>query len=138
MSISRVSVEFEQRLLSEAAKESERIGVPMSFAIVDAGGNLAAFTRLSGAGWVTAGLAQGKARASAAFQASTGDLSEKWAGAALFTTALIVQNSGDLVPAPGGFPIIVDGEFVGAMGASGGTGAQDAAVVQAALDAVFA
>lgn len=137
MTISRVPTDLEQRLLAEAGRESERIGVPMSLAIVDVSGHLAAFSRLPGAGWVTVGLAQGKARAAVAFGASTADLAERWAGAALFTTALITQNEGDLVPAPGGLPVVVDGEIVGAIGASGGTGAQDAAVLQAAIDAVL-
>lgn len=137
MTISRVLPEIAQRLLDEAGRESERIGVPMSIAIVDVAGALTSFTRVPGAGWVTVGLAQGKARAAVAFGASTADLAERWAGAALFTTALIAQNDGDLVPAPGGFPVRVDGEIVGAIGASGGTGAQDAAVLQAALTTVL-
>lgn len=109
----------------------------MSFAIVDVAGALTGFSRLPGAGWVTVGLAQGKARAAVAFDAPTAELAERWAGATIFTTALIAQNGGDLVPAAGGIPVVIDGETVGAIGASGGTGVQDAAVVRAALGAVL-
>ena len=35
------------------------IGVPMSFAVMDAGGHLVAFTRMDGAPWISADLAQG-------------------------------------------------------------------------------
>ncbi|WP_353114453.1 heme-binding protein [Microbacterium sp.] len=136
MSETRVPSDVAKRLLEEAAVQSARIGVPMGFAIVDTAGHLTSFERLAGAGWVTVGLAQGKARAAVAFGSSTAELAERWAGAPLFATALIAQNSGDLVPAPGGFPIVLDGVVVGAIGASGGTGAQDAAVLQGALDAV--
>nr|WP_164718366.1 heme-binding protein [Bradyrhizobium sp. LVM 105] len=41
-----------------------------------------------------------------------------------------------LVGSPGGLPIILEGKLVGAIGCSGGTGAQDAVVCQAGVDAL--
>ncbi|TFV38023.1 hypothetical protein E4K66_16480 [Bradyrhizobium frederickii] len=37
---------------------------------------------------------------------------------------------------PGGLPIILEGKLVGAIGCSGGTGAQDAVVCQAGVGAL--
>lgn len=105
----------------------------MSLAIVDAHGHLMRFERRSNAGWVTVDLAQSKARASSAFNASTTELARRWAEAAVFTTGLIAANHGQLLPCPGGEPICIDGELLGAIGASGGTGAQDAEVVSNAI-----
>lgn len=124
-------------LVGAAHERAEQIGVPMAIAIVDPHGYLARFDRASGAGWVTVELAQGKARASAAFGSSTVDLAERWAEAALFTTGLIAAHAGRMVPAPGGEPIFHRSELIGAIGASGGTGAQDADVVRYAVKKVM-
>lgn len=122
------------RVAHERAKQFE---VQMSIAIVDAHGYLVRFDRAPGAGWVTVELSQGKARSSAAFSASTVDLAERWAEAAMFTTALIAANGGRMVPSPGGEPVFKSGELLGAVGASGGTGAQDADVVGYAVKKVL-
>ena len=42
----------------------------------------------------------------------------------------------DVIASEGGIPIIADGKLVGAMGCSGGTGAQDGQVCQAAIAAL--
>jgi uncharacterized protein GlcG (DUF336 family) len=41
-------------------------------------------------------------------------------------------------PIEGGFPIIVDGKIIGAIGASGGTAPQDGQVAKAGADAATA
>jgi uncharacterized protein GlcG (DUF336 family) len=111
---------------------ADAIGVPMCFSIVDVAGYTTTLHRMAGAGWATVDLATGKARAAVAFGQPTAELAERWAQASLFTTALIAQTSGSMVPAPGGVLIMSEGEIVGALGASGGTGAQDASVVTTA------
>lgn len=133
MTISRVDSAQAQAVLERATAAAEAMGLPMCLAIVDVAGYPVELRRMPGAGWATVDLAIGKARAAVAFGASTAELAERWAGAALFTTALIAQTAGTLVPAPGGVLLTVEGEVVGALGASGGTGAQDAEVVAAGL-----
>ena len=56
------------------------------------------------------------------------DLGARWKDFPALTTAATVLNGGHFVPLPGGFPLRVNGQVVGAVGASGGTGAQDADV----------
>ena len=41
-----------------------------------------------------------------------------------------------VVASPGGIPIVINGEIIGAMGCSGGTGQQDAVVCQVGIDAI--
>lgn len=136
MTISRVNGDVSAGLIEAACEAATAIGVAMCFSIVDVAGHVTTIHRMPGAGWATVDLATGKARAAVAFTASTADLGERWANAALFTTALIAQTGGNMVPAPGGVLVEVDGDVVGALGASGGTGAQDASVVTAALAAI--
>ncbi len=41
----------------------------------------------------------------------------------------------DVVASPGGIPIVINGELVGAIGCSGATGGQDAVACQVGIDA---
>jgi Uncharacterized protein, possibly involved in utilization of glycolate and propanediol len=132
MTISCVSQDVASRVIATAIDAADSIGVPMCFSIVDVAGYTTTLHRMAGAGWATVDLATGKARAAVAFGQPTSELSERWAQASLFTTALISQTRGSMVPAPGGVLIMQEGEVVGALGASGGTGAQDASVVTTA------
>ena len=54
-------------LLEAARTEADGIGVPMSVAVMDPAGHLVAFTRMDGAPWVSADVAQGKAWTAAAY-----------------------------------------------------------------------
>lgn len=53
-------------LCSAARTAADKTGVPMSVAVTDAGGHLLALTRMDGAPWVSADVAQGKAWTAAA------------------------------------------------------------------------
>ncbi len=46
-------------LLSAAREECARVGVPMSFAVMDAAGHLVAVLRSDGAPWISTDVAQG-------------------------------------------------------------------------------
>ena len=138
MTIGRPSPEFLALLLEHARANADKIGVPMCFTVVDEAGHVVEISRMPDAGWATVDLSRGKATVAAAFGKPTADLANGWANASLFTTALIVAGGGDFVPAPGGLPIRAQGQAVGAIGASGGTGAQDTDVVTTALAAAEA
>lgn len=113
-------------LLAACAERAAEIGVPMAFCVVDTAGRIVALHRMDGAAWHTTGLAQGKATAAAAMRMPTADLGTRWKDFPALATAATVLNDGHFVPLPGGFPLKVDGQTVGALGASGGTGPQDA------------
>ena len=51
-------------------------------------------------------------------------------------TLTIMGLNGGGVASPGGFPIVIDGKLVGAIGASGGIFTQDAATAKAGLAAL--
>ena len=120
-------------LVARARREAEKIGVAMSLAVVDAGGHLVALARMDGAPFLTTEIATGKAFTAAAFKAPSADVAKRFEGRAQFTASIGVVSQGRFMLGMGGVPVVVDGEVVGAIGASGGTGEQDVAVVEAAL-----
>ena len=114
----------------EKAKE---INVPMAFAVVDAGANLQYFQRMPGTLLISTTVAQDKAYTACVLKCPTGALADVTKpGESLWS----LHNSGDgrIVCFGGGFPIIVDGEVIGAIGVSGGTAEEDSAVATYALE----
>jgi uncharacterized protein GlcG (DUF336 family) len=109
------------------------LGVPMSFAVMDAAGHLLAFARMDGAPWVSADVAQGKAWTAAAYGTPSAAQKDKMAPMPNFATAITAMTHGRFTPQTGAVPIYRDGTLLGALGASGGTGEQDEAMCTAAV-----
>jgi uncharacterized protein GlcG (DUF336 family) len=127
-----------RNLADAAIAESHALGVPMSFAVLDAAGHPVFIARMDGANWLAADIARAKAFAAAGWGAETGGLQDRLQNAAPFlVTALAAQAGGKFMPQRGGVPVRIDGQIVGALGASGGTAAQDDQVVRAAITATF-
>ena len=109
----------------------------MSFAVVDGGGHLIALHRMDGASFVSPEIAYSKAFTAAAVRVPTWDMAQVFegmqAGATSFVAAAAQFTGGRFLAAAGGYPIVEDGEVVGAIGTSGGSGEQDIAVAKAAL-----
>ncbi len=110
------------------------LGVAMTLAVVDSGGQLVAFERMDGADLVTIGLAQDKAWTALMNRMPTRDL------------APLVQPGGDFygyesigrgrtIVFAGGMPLQRDGVLVGGVGVSGGSLAEDQTAVDAAVAA---
>ncbi len=123
-------------LMSAARAEAMSMGVPMAIAVVDTGGALVAFARMDGTPFPLAEVAIGKAYTAAAFARPSAEVAEVFAGRVQFTTSISVATDGRVMFSKGGAPVFADGALIGGMGASGGTGEQDLAVVEAALAAV--
>ena len=123
------------RLLTAARTAAEEAGVPMAFAVMDPGGHLLALTRMDGAPWITADVAQGKAWTSAAYGVPSAAQKEKLAPMPNFSAALTAMTHGRFTPQTGAVPVYADGVLVGGLGASGGTGDQDEAACAAAVQA---
>ena len=122
-------------LLSAASEEAADVGVPMSFAVMDAGGHLVGLIRMDGAPWISTDVAQGKAWTAAAYGTPSAAQKAKMDSLPNFSTALSAMTSGRYTPQPGAVPVYADGKLVGALGASGGTGQQDEDVCSAAVTA---
>jgi len=124
-----------KRVIEAAEREAEVIGQPMCIAVVDAGANLVAFSRMDGAWLGSADIAINKAFTARAFDMPTGQLS-RFARADGQAFGIHVSNGGRVIIFAGGFPLKdADGRVVGAVGVSGGVGDQDDAVAEAGIAA---
>ncbi len=120
------------RMVQAAVAKSDELGVKVSIAVCDAGGNLLAFNRMEGASAVSATVAQGKAAASAGFGRPSGGLQAD----SPVIQAVIAAMGGRMLPAQGAVPVQKGGELVGAIGGSGATAQQDEECAQAGLAAL--
>ena len=122
--------------LCTAAREAATdLGVPMSFAVMDPAGHLVSLSRMDGAPWISVDVAQGKAWTSAAYGMPSAGQKAKMEPMPNFAGALTAMTHGRFTPQTGAVPVYRDGQLLGALGGSGGTGDQDEAVCGRAVAA---
>ncbi len=125
-----VTLEDARRVIAAAEKKAEEIGQPMNIAVVDVGGNLVAHVRMDNAWMGSVDISIKKAWTARAFDISTKDLAEySQSGKEFF--GIHASNNGKVMIFAGGIPLKQGGKVVGAVGVSGGMGAQDQAVAEA-------
>ena len=119
-----------RRVIAAAEKKAEQIGQPMNIAVADAGGNLVAHVRMDKAWLGSVDISIKKAYTSRAFDIATKDLAgHSQSGGQFF--GIHASNGGKIMIFAGGIPLKKNGEIVGAIGVSGGSGEQDHAVAEA-------
>ena len=123
-----------RKMIEACLAQAARDGYPIALAVVDSAGYLVSYQSTDGATGNTGVTAQLKAKTAAKFRRPTGELYERvnrqvnrapeWMG---------------YFPIPGGFPIVVQGDVVGAIGAgaAGLSGGRDEDCAQNAIKAVF-
>lgn len=129
-----VTLEQARAVIHAGQQKASEIKVPMNIAVVDAGANLVAFERMEGAWIGSIDIAINKAFTSRAFDIETKTLGENSQSGDQFF-GIHVSNHGRVMIFAGGVPLKRGGEVVGAVGVSGGLGAQDQAVAEAAAAA---
>jgi uncharacterized protein GlcG (DUF336 family) len=120
------------KALRAAMDKAQEIGVGQNITIVDEGGNLLAFVRMDGAKLLSIKTSHKKALSAASHRMPSGGLLPE------LEVKLGLATGGELTNLEGGFPIIIEGIPVGAIGVGSGTGAQDVEVARAALRALGA
>jgi uncharacterized protein GlcG (DUF336 family) len=100
--------------------------MPLTVAVLDAGGHLVCLKREDGSGILRVEIAVGKAWGALGMGASSRALRDRLTDRPTFVTALTAASGGRLVPVPGGV-LIKDagGETLGAVGISGDTSDKD-------------
>ena len=132
---STVTLPEARKIIAAATAKAEEIGQPMNIAVVCAGGHLLAFERMHNAWIGSVDIAQKKAWTSRAFDIETGTLGTlSQSGDQFF--GINASNDGKVMIFAGGVPLLRDGKVVGAIGVSGGLGAQDQAVAEAGAKAL--
>lgn len=114
-------------MLAAASAKAQALGLAATIAIVDDGGYMWRLSRADGAGMMTPAVATAKARTAALMRAPSGLLTAR-----LKDEPELLRLT-DYLPMPGGLPIRADGQCIGGIGVSGGTGEQDVAIGEAAL-----
>jgi len=130
-----LSVSTENAKIAAAASiaEAQKNNWKEAIAVVDTGGYLVYFEKMQDAQTGSVELAIEKARTAALFRRPTKVFED---GVAAGGEGLRLLRLTGAIPIDGGVPIIVDGKVIGAVGASGGTGAQDGQVAKAGASAV--
>jgi uncharacterized protein GlcG (DUF336 family) len=129
-----ITLKDAKQIITAAEKKAAEIGQPMNVAVVDAGGNLVAHVRMDGAWIGSVDISIKKAWTSRAFDVATGDLAKlAQPGEEFF--GIHASNGGRVMIFAGGIPLKRNGTVVGAIGVSGGSGAQDQQVAEAGVAA---
>lgn len=123
-----------RRVIAAAEAKAAEIGQPMNIAVVDGGGNLVSHVRMDGAWIGSIDISINKAFTSRAFDITTKDLADNSQSGDQFF-GIHVSNRGRVMIFAGGIPLKRDGAVVGAVGVSGGSGAQDHEVAEAGAGA---
>jgi len=116
-----ISLETADAAIAAALQEAKQRNWALNIAVVDSGGNLVAFKRMDGAQLASIEISEHKARAAVKFRRET----------KVFENAIQINNShylatlDDVIASRGGIPLVVGGKLIGAIGCSGGSGAQD-------------
>ena len=119
-----------KNIAAAADAEAKKNGWSMSIAVVDAAGELVLFHKSDMSAPFNGDFAVRKARTAARYRRPTKALDS------VVTGGRIQFLASDALPIEGGVPIIVKGQVICAVGASGGTAPQDAQVASAGIAAL--
>jgi uncharacterized protein GlcG (DUF336 family) len=118
----------------EKAKELKQV---VSICVVDSGGHLMAFKRMTNGRTHNTLISQAKARSAALTTAATGKTGRD--GSEIPDHQVLAQTlavgPGWFISIEGGIPVTLDGQCIGAIGVSGAPSAVDRQIAQAGLDA---
>jgi uncharacterized protein GlcG (DUF336 family) len=134
----RITLDDALPVLAAARAKAEEIGVKQTICVCDDGGHLLALHRLPGGRITGVEIAMAKAFTAAGHERATHKFNEPPNGPALpgnEAFGISHMYPGKFAIFVGGFPLEYDGQIVGAVGVSGGSGEQDKAVGAAALAA---
>lgn len=136
VSRSQISLASAQALVGAALDHAASLGIAISVVVADGSGNVIASARMDDAPLGAMRLATDKAYTGALWQIPSGDLrlSSQPGGDDWGVTS---TEGGRVVVYEGGLPVFTENGLAGAVGVSGGTGAQDAECAQTAITTVL-
>jgi uncharacterized protein GlcG (DUF336 family) len=125
-----VSLETAKKVISAVEAEAAKHRWKLNIAVVDTHGDLVNFSRMDGAQLGSINISQGKARTAARYRR------ESRAFYNAFETGhpYVATLDPTIIASPGGWPLVEGGKLIGAIGCSGGTGDQDAAICKMGAD----
>ncbi len=123
-----LTLEAAKQIVAAAEAEAKKNNWTMVICVVDDGGHIMLLEKMDGTQLGSVQVAQDKAMTALNFKRPTKALEDAVAGG----RNAVLKLTG-AIPIEGGIPIIVNGELVGAIGASGGASPEDAQVARAGL-----
>ncbi len=129
-----ISLDQAQQGIAAAAAEARKHNWKMSISVVGPSGELVAHGTMDGTQYASIAISQAKARTAALFRRPSGSFQTGVNSGTPSALTLLALSGG--VASEGGFPIVIDGRLIGAIGASGGIFTQDAVTAKAGLAAI--
>jgi uncharacterized protein GlcG (DUF336 family) len=122
-----LTLEAATRIVDGALELRKRYGLlPLTVAVLDAGGHPVVLKRKDGSGIRRAEIALGKAWGALGMGMSSRGIRDRLADQPTFQAALAASSHGRFIPVPGGVLILDDaGQVIGAVGISGDTSDRD-------------
>jgi uncharacterized protein GlcG (DUF336 family) len=125
-----IGLEKAKQVMAAAEAEAKNKNWKMNIAVVDTNGELVHFERMEGAQIASVTISINKARTAARYRRE----SRAFFNAFETGHGYVATLDPTLVASPGGFPLVEGGKLIGAIGCSGGTGDQDAAICKVGAD----
>jgi uncharacterized protein GlcG (DUF336 family) len=128
-----ISVDNAKKAAAAAVAEAKKNNWNMAISVVDPGGNLVYFERMDLVQVASVAIAQDKARSAATFKRPTKAMYEELEKGGAGLRFLSLRGA---VASEGRELLVQDGKIVGAIGLSGGSGAQDGQCARAGVAAL--
>jgi len=130
-----LTLEAAKSLIAFAILKAKELGVGGAIAVVDDGGHLICLERIDGTMVAAANITIGKAATAMGFKRSGLELENTVTGSRVAMQTLVGVPPAPFVPLMGSYPIVIEGEMVGAIAVGGaGNGANDETIVLYAIE----
>jgi hypothetical protein len=130
-----IDLDQAHKVIAAAVTEAKKHNWKMSVTVVGPAGLIVAHATMDGTQYGSVDISQAKARTSAIFRRPTSVFQDAVnTGGSPSTLSLLAITHG--AASGGGFPIVVEGKLIGAIGVSGGIFTQDVVTAKAGLEAL--
>ena len=129
-----LTLEIAQKVIEAAIAKAQSMELRVTTCVVDTEADLVAMARMDGVPAWTGENVRGKTMVAAIYKQLSGEIADKATVPEM--GSMNYKYGGKLLYRQGGVPLIINGEFVGAVGSGGGRRAQDEEVAMAAAAAV--
>ncbi|HZR68546.1 MAG TPA: heme-binding protein [Burkholderiales bacterium] len=126
----RLTHEASLKMIQAGIAKADELGAKVALAVVDQSCQLIALVKMDGAKFFAPRTTIKKAITSASQRRPTGYAAEK------DVLSMQIRMDGDFTNVPGGFPVVVAGQVIGAVAAGGAKIEEDVIVAEAALAAL--
>lgn len=128
-----LSLDDAKKMANAARAQAQKLGLRVVIAVVDDGGHCIYLERLDGTQKSSSVIAIEKAWTAVMFQRPSKAFEDVVTGG-----RLVVMKLPGVTPVEGGIPIVVDGQYIGAVGVSGAKSPEDSQIAKAGVDALLA